>query len=135
MMQETNKILPFDPIVKATIDLGYTSDGLFCVRDPNNTWLLDCGSPGTHTALAIAYTESVPDGSELKFVTGDETYIYDDTRRVARIIGERNEFFITPNNEIIIRIDPMYHESHEGGMDYILFYVRDRINTEENSLE
>ena len=99
-------IIPKPPLVRATIYLGTTEDGFLCVRDPNNAWLLNCGKPGKQKALAISYTEQIPAGAELQFVAKTPVTIYDDAGIVGTLGGNRSEFYITADSEIIIRIGP-----------------------------
>lgn len=118
--------LPPEPVLRTTVSLGHTEDGVLCVRDSRDAWLLDFGRAGDCSALAIGNSEPVPEDATLQFITHGYTTIYDDKKAVARVSGARNEFYVTADSNIIIKVYSGYNNNAGVPIDMVTinFYVK-----------
>ena len=98
--------LPIKPILEEEVKLGTTEDGVLCVRDEKKARLLKFGKRGECSARIVANTVPVREDAILQFKTKGTTIIYDDTKKVVRLSGESMEFYLSPDSQIIIRINP-----------------------------
>ena len=108
-MTFTVKLAPIEEeqILEETISLGFTRQKSLCIREENDVWLLRLYDCGECSARVVSNTVQVPIDADYYRGACGTVQIYDDTKLVAIILGEKVEFYTMPeSNEILIRVFP-----------------------------